>query len=349
MTDFENLTFLHGKPVASGVLKANPEDFVVVEDLGFEPDGEGEHILVRILKNGCNTRFVADALAKFLKIHAREVSFAGQKDKHAVTEQWLCARVPGNAMPDLSAFQLEGCKVLEYARHKRKLRLGALQGNAFTLVLREVSNRADVEARLQAIAEKGVPNYFGAQRFGIGGSNLQGALRWAQSDAPVRDRNKRSFWLSAARSALFNQIVSERLKKTDFNQVVDGDALQLAGRGSWFVATREEQAELQTRVEAKTLMITASLPGSGEWGTQRDALAFEQQAVADAPDLQALLVREKVEAARRAMLLYPQKLSWNWWDDVTVELRFWLPAGSFATSVVRELINTSGDYANIAE
>ncbi|AHJ76767.1 tRNA pseudouridine(13) synthase TruD [Kosakonia sacchari] len=349
MTDFDNLTFLHGKPAASGVLKANPEDFVVVEDLGFEPDGEGEHILVRILKNGCNTRFVADALAKFLKIHAREVSFAGQKDKHAVTEQWLCARVPGNAMPDLSAFQLEGCKVLEYARHKRKLRLGALQGNAFTLVLREISDRADVDARLQAIAEKGVPNYFGAQRFGIGGSNLQGALRWAQSDAPVRDRNKRSFWLSAARSALFNQIVSERLKKTDFNQVVDGDALQLAGRGSWFVATCEELAELQTRVEAKALMITASLPGSGEWGTQRDALAFEQQAVADAPDLQALLVREKVEAARRAMLLYPQKLSWNWWDDVTVELRFWLPAGSFATSVVRELINTSGDYANIAE
>lgn len=124
MTAFEDLTYLHGKPQGHGVLKANPEDFVVVEDLGFEPDGEGEHILVRILKNGCNTRFVADALAKFLKIHAREVSFAGQKDKHAVTEQWLCARVPGNAMPDLSKFELEGCKVLEYARHKRKLRLG---------------------------------------------------------------------------------------------------------------------------------------------------------------------------------------------------------------------------------
>ncbi|ARD59277.1 tRNA pseudouridine(13) synthase TruD [Kosakonia radicincitans DSM 16656] len=349
MTEFENLTWLHGKPAGSGILKANPEDFVVVEDLGFEPDGEGEHILVRILKSGCNTRFVADALAKFLKIHAREVSFAGQKDKHAVTEQWLCARVPGNTMPDLSTFELEGCKVLEYARHKRKLRLGALQGNAFTLVLREVSDRADVEARLQTISEKGVPNYFGAQRFGIGGSNLQGALRWAQSAAPVRDRNKRSFWLSAARSALFNQIVNERLKKTDFNQVVDGDALQLAGRGSWFVASEEERAELQARVDAKTLMITAALPGSGDWGAQRAALAFEQQAVADAPELQALLVREKVEAARRAMLLYPQKLCWNWWDDVTVELRFWLPAGSFATSVVRELINTSGDYANIAE
>ena len=225
------------------------------------------------------------------------MSFAGQKDKHAVTEQWLCARVPGKEMPDLSKFQLEGCQVLEYARHKRKLRLGALKGNQFTVILREISHRQDVETRLQAIAERGVPNYFGAQRFGIGGSNLQGALRWAESDAPVRDRNKRSFWLSAARSALFNQQVSIRLKKTEFNQVVDGDALQLAGRGSWFVVTPEE-------LEV---------------------------------------------SARRAMLLYPQQLSWNWWDDVTVELRFWLPAGSFATSVVRELINTTGDYANIAE
>jgi tRNA pseudouridine13 synthase len=349
MIDFEHLTYQHGKPASSGVLKANPEDFVVIEDLGFEPDGEGEHLLVRILKNGCNTRFVADALAKFLKIHVREVSFAGQKDKHAVTEQWLCARVPGNVMPDLSAFQPEGCKVLEYARHKRKLRLGALRGNSFTLVLRGITDRSDVETRLQAISEQGVPNYFGAQRFGLGGSNLLGALRWAQSDAPVRDRNKRSFWLSAARSALFNQIVHTRLKKPDFNQVVDGDALQLAGRGSWFVATDEERAELQARVDAKALMITAALPGSGEWGPQGDALAFEQAAVADAPELQHLLVREKVEAARRAMRLFPQQMSWNWWDDVTVELRFWLPAGSFATSVVREIINTSGDYANIAE
>ena len=349
MIAFNELTWLHGKPQGQGILKANPEDFVVVEDLGFAPDGEGEHLLVRILKTDCNTRFVADALAKFLKIHAREVSFAGQKDKHAVTEQWLCARLPGKEMPDLSQFLLEGCQVLEYARHKRKLRLGALKGNQFTLILREISDREDVERRLQAIAAQGVPNYFGAQRFGIGGSNLLGALRWAESGAPLRDRNKRSFWLSAARSGLFNQQVSIRLKKPEFNQVVDGDALQLAGRGSWFVATPEERAQLQERVDNRELMITAALPGSGEWGSQREALAAEQAAVAEETQLQALLVREKVEAARRAMLLYPQQMSWNWWDDVTVELRFWLPAGSFATSVVRELINTTGDYANIAE
>ncbi|WPU23902.1 tRNA pseudouridine(13) synthase TruD [Cedecea neteri] len=347
--DMQNLTWLHGKPQGSGVIKASPEDFVVIEDLGFGPDGDGEHLLLRILKNGCNTRFVADALAKFLKVHAREVSFAGQKDKHAVTEQWFCVRLPGKEMPDMSAFALEGCQVLEFARHRRKLRLGALKGNRFTLVLREVSDRNEMEQRLQAVAEQGVPNYFGSQRFGIGGNNLHQAKRWAESNAPLRDRNKRSFWLSAARSALFNQIVSQRLKKPDFNQVVDGDALQLAGRGSWFVATPEELPTLQQRVNNGELLITASLPGDGEWGTQNAALAFEQQSVAEEEILMGLLTRERVEAARRAMLVQPKELSWNWWDDVTVELNFWLPAGSFATSVVRELMNTAGDYANIAE
>ena len=331
------------------MIKASPEDFLVTEDLGFGPDGDGEHLLLRILKKGCNTRFVADALAKFLKVHAREVSFAGQKDKHAVTEQWFCVRLPGKEMPDMSAFSLEGCDVLEYARHRRKLRLGALRGNNFTLVLREVSNRAELEQRLNALLKDGVPNYFGSQRFGIGGNNLNQALRWAQNNSPLRDRNKRSFYLSAARSALFNQIVSLRLKKPDFNQVVDGDALQLAGRGSWFVATKEELSVLQQRVDNGELLITAPLPGDGAWGTLNAALELEQRCVEQETDLQALLVRERVEAARRAMLVKPAELRWNWWDDVTVEVSFWLPAGSFATSVVRELMNTPGDYANIAE
>ncbi len=347
--DMQNLTWLHGKPEGTGLIKASPEDFLVTEDLGFGPDGDGEHLLLRILKKGCNTRFVADALAKFLKVHAREVSFAGQKDKHAVTEQWFCVRLPGKEMPDMSAFSLEGCEVLEYARHRRKLRLGALRGNNFTLVLREVSNRAELEQRLNALLKDGVPNYFGSQRFGIGGNNLHQARRWAQNNSPLRDRNKRSFYLSAARSALFNQIVSLRLKKPDFNQVVDGDALQLAGRGSWFVATNEELSVLQQRVDNGELLITAPLPGDGAWGTLNAALEFEQRCVEQETDLQALLVRERVEAARRAMLVKPAELRWNWWDDVTVEVSFWLPAGSFATSVVRELMNTPGDYANIAE
>ncbi|KGT93354.1 tRNA pseudouridine synthase D [Erwinia typographi] len=345
----EDLHWLHGKPTATGVLKANPEDFIVIEDLGYHPDGDGEQLLVRIRKNGCNTRFVAEALAKFAGIHPRDVSFAGMKDRHAVTEQWFCLRIPGKETPDLSAFQLEGCEVLESARHRRKLRTGALQGNAFTLILRQISDRDAVEQRLRQIAASGVPNYFGVQRFGHDGNNLTMARRWAAGEIRVKERNKRSFLLSAARSALFNQVASDRLGQGKLSAIMAGDALQLTGRGSWFVAEEGELETLQARVANDELRITAPLPGSGAWGTLGCALAFEQQSLAAEAELITLLEREKVDAARRALLVKPRDLCWNWWDDVTVELSFWLPAGSFATTLVREVLLQEGEDANIAE
>ncbi|WP_414148191.1 tRNA pseudouridine(13) synthase TruD [Erwinia sp. BNK-24-b] len=342
--------WLYGQPAASGVVKANPEDFLVVEDLGYRPDGDGEQVLVRIRKNGCNTRFVAEALAKFAGIHPRDVSFAGMKDRHAVTEQWFCLRIPGKETPDFNSLQLEGCEVLESARHRRKLRTGALQGNAFTLILRQVSDRADVEKRLQQVAESGFPNYFGEQRFGHDNNNLTMAKRWAADEIRVRERNKRSFLLSAARSALFNQVASDRLtKQGSLTKVMPGDALQLTGRGSWFVAEEAELTTLQVRTDNNELRITAPLPGSGDWGSKGEALAFEQQSLAHEAALIALLEREKVEAARRALLVVPRDLRWNWWDDVTVELAFWLPAGSFATSLVRELLNQPHGEAEVGE
>ncbi|MBD8162505.1 tRNA pseudouridine(13) synthase TruD [Erwinia persicina] len=348
--DLSKQGWLHGQPVGSGLLKASAEDFRVIEDLGYVPDGEGEQLLVRIRKNGCNTRFVAEALAKFVGIHPRDVSFAGMKDRHAVTEQWFCLRIPGKITPDLTAFELTGVEVLESARHRRKLRTGALQGNAFTLVLRQISDRDAVEQRLQLIARDGVPNYFGSQRFGHEGNNLTMAQRWAADEIRVRERNKRSFILSAARSAMFNQVVSDRLaQQGSLARVLPGDALQLTGRGSWFVAEAAERDTLQQRVDASELRITAPLPGSGEWGTRDEALAFEQNSLSGEGALIALMDRERVEAARRAMLVIPRDLQWNWQDDVTLEMAFWLPAGSFATSVVRELLLTQGSAAEVDE
>ena len=344
------LLYLHGEPRATGVIKANPEDFVVIEDLGYPYDGEGEQLLVRIRKIGCNTRFVAEALAKFLGVHVRDLSYAGMKDRHAVTEQTLCFRLPGNAMPDLSEFQLEGVEILQVVRHKRKLRTGALAGNAFRLVIRQISDRSEVEQRLQKIQKSGVPNYFGEQRFGREGNNLTQARQWAQDSFRPRDRNKKGLLLSATRSHLFNQVTSARLQRDNsLDAVISGDALQLTGRGSWFVAQAEELAELQQRVDQDELRITAPLAGRGGWGTQAEALEFEQQSLAGAAELITLLERERVDAARRAMRVVPKELRWNWWDDVTLEMEFWLPAGSYATSVVRELLQQEGNDADIAE
>nr|KKD30240.1 tRNA pseudouridine synthase D [Pantoea sp. 3.5.1] len=344
------LHYLHGVPAVTGVIKAKPEDFVVVEDLGYGADGEGEHLLVRIRKVGANTRFVAEALAKYLGIHPRDMSYAGMKDRHAVTEQTLCFRLPGNAMPDLRGFALEGVEILQAVRHKRKLRIGALAGNAFRLVIRQISDRQAAEARLAQIRDAGVPNYFGEQRFGRNGNNLIMAEKWARNEIMVRDRNKRSLLLSSARSALFNQVTSARLQQQgSLSQVMNGDALQLTGRGSWFVAQPDEHVSLQTRVDQHELRITAPLPGDGEAGPQADALAFEQQALADATTLLSLMTRERVDAARRAMLVVPRDLHWNWCDEATLEMTFWLPAGSFATSVVRELLTHADALDNIDE
>ncbi|MEL7627843.1 tRNA pseudouridine(13) synthase TruD [Pectobacterium aroidearum] len=343
MENSEQLVWLHGEPQATGLLKSAAEDFVVVEDLGFQPDGDGEQVLVRVRKRGCNTQFVAEMLAKFARLPLRAVSYAGLKDRHAVTEQWFCLHMPGKDTPDFSALALEGCDVLEVTRHRRKLRIGTLRGNHFTLVLRQVSDRREVDARLALIAANGVPNYFGSQRFGRNGNNLEQARLWANNEIRVKERNKRSFYLSASRSAMFNQVVSARLAGEQAKTVLCGDALQLTGRGSWFVAKPDELETLQARLDAGELQITAPLPGDGELGTQDDARAFEELALAGQETLWSLVKRERVESARRAVLLYPQQMCWEWQDDTAVEVKFWLPAGSFATSVVRELLQSFQD------
>lgn len=347
--DMSRLTWLYGEPLSTGKLKANPEDFIVEEDLGFEPDGEGEHLLVRIRKNGCNTQLVAEQLARFAGIHPRLVSYAGLKDRHAVTEQWFCLHLPGKEDPDLSQFALEGCEVVRAARHRKKMRIGTLKGNAFTLVLRQLSHLDDIETRLQNILLQGVPNYFGEQRFGRGGNNLVQARKWANNEIRVKERPKRSFYLSASRSAMFNIIASRRLANNTHRQVMLGDALQLSGRGSWFVATEEEFDSLQPRVDSNELLITAPLPGDGPLGTREVAEVFEQDCLTDCNELLSLIKRERVEPARRAIMLQPLHMSWTSWDEATLELKFWLPAGSFATSVVRELMRQENSDADITE
>ncbi len=336
-----DLSYLHGKPSLRGQLKSRPEDFQVIEDLGYPIDGFGEHVLVRIRKTGCNTHYVAEALAKYLKLSMREVSYAGMKDRQAVTEQTFCLRIPGKAMPDFADFHLEGCLILNVARHQRKIRTGGLAGNRFQLMLRDMapSAQAAIEQRLAAIASQGVPNYFGEQRFGRQGHNLTMAHQWATDQIQIRCRKKRSLILSATRSYLFNLVTSQRLQtQGSLTSLLVGDCVQLAGRGSWFVATEQELASIKPRLQQHELGITAPLPGRGEAGTLQQALQLEQAILNSHRDLVALLQREKVETARRKMLLLPQDFAWQWHANHTLQLNFWLPAGSFATSVIRELV-----------
>ncbi len=151
---------------ASAIFRTEPADFFVDEILGFEPAGSGEHALLHIEKTGLNTQDVVQSLAAYAGVKLMDVGYCGLKDRHAVTEQWFCLHLPGKEGPDFSQWSLEDCEILSTTRQKRKLRIGTLKGNDFALKIRNISDKNDVESRLNIIATQGVPNYFGEQRFG---------------------------------------------------------------------------------------------------------------------------------------------------------------------------------------
>lgn len=346
MTDIlSSMAYLNGKPTVSAKLKVKPEHFIVVEQLGFDFSGVGEHLMVRIRKTGENTSFVANELAKACGVKSKDVSWAGLKDRHAVTEQWFSIHLPQAITPDFSEFlaQYPHIEILATTRHHKKLRPGEHIGNDFVITLSEVSDVAAVEPRLNQIIKQGVPNYFGEQRFGNDGNNLKEARRWGKENVRTRNQNQRSLYLSTARSWIFNLIVSARINQGKFAQVIEGDLIRIdAGNaekdGNLMMSNGENQEWLQKLVAAHQAQITAALAGDNALPTQALALALEQPHLDAEPDLMALIRGNRMRHDRRAIALIPQNLSWES-KDREITLTFSLDAGSFATAIIRELVN----------
>ena len=322
-------------PKQTALLKAECADFVVKEQLGYDMSGDGEFVAVKVRKTDCNTLFVGEQLAKFAGISARNMSYAGLKDRKAVTEQWFSLQMPGQPTPDFSQFSLEGVEILDVTRHQRKIRIGSLQGNHFEILLRNTEETDELKVRLDFLAKNGFPNYFTEQRFGRDGNNLTQALRWANGEIKVKDRNKRSFYLSAARSEIFNLIVAKRIELGLAQQVLNGDILQLNGSHSWFVVNESEDlAQLQQRLAQQDVLLTAPLIGEEE----KSAVDFEHEIFAQHQALFALMRQERMKAARRPILMQPQQFQWQF-EPNGLRLQFDLPAGSYATALIRELVN----------
>ncbi len=345
MTDFiHQLAYLHNKPEATGCLKAIPEHFQVMEQLAFDPKGEGEHFLVRIRKIGENTKYVANELAKACGVPSRDVSWAGLKDRHAITEQWFSVHLPGKPDPDLTAFVAnhEGVDaIIATTRHDKKLRPGDLISNTFTLTLSDLDNVSDAIQRLEKIQTHGVPNYFGNQRFGNYGNNITAAREWGQDKFRVKDKSKRSFYLSAARSYLFNLIVSARIQENTYHNPMLGDLLINATENTQLVVNLEHANNLLQN----GWQISAPMTGDNALPTQADAQAFEQGIIEKEPNLLKIIRDNRMRHDRRAMLLIPQNMLWKQSAENTLTVSFTLPAGSFATAVMREVIEnkTNGE------
>lgn len=330
-----------GGPVGAGRLRASPDDFRVDEDLGFAPDGGDAHVLLHVEKIGHDTLRVQRELARAAGVPPRDVGFAGLKDRHAVTTQWYT--VPrGRPAAEWCGTAGDGWRVLDAAPHSRKLRRGGLRGNRFQLVIRAVDATADaIESRFAALVDRGVPNYFGPQRFGRDSDNLRRVRAWVDGGATGPGREQRAFVYSAARSLLFNAVVARRVVNGTWDRLLPGELVNLDGRRSWFRAEAIDET-LDTRCASGDVHPTGPLPGRGDERPDARAAAVEAEALAPYADVEAALIAAGLDGARRALRVRLGMPHCSI-EARTVTLSFALPAGAYATAVVRELFDTPRD------
>jgi tRNA pseudouridine13 synthase len=307
----------------SAHFRSRPEDFYVEEILGAPLSGEGEHLCLYIEKQGHNTHWVAAELARYAGIGERDIGVCGRKDRHAITRQWFSLYDPSRKDIDWNQFDMEGAKIIQVTRHHKKLRLGSHEANRFVIRLRQVVSTAhsppqplsDVAkeevttAVLQRVSQ-GVPNYFGIQRFGREGGNLQLASDWLERKISP-PRKQRSMVLSAARSYLFNRVLTERVSSQQWQAIMDGDIVS-------------------------AYHPTGPLWGRGRLAVEGAALALEQAVLLPFATWCERLEHQGLKQERRALVLQPKNASCFWQNDDLI-VSFDLPSGTFATAVLAEI------------
>lgn len=324
----------------SGVIRSKPDDFQVDEISQFTPSGEGEHVWLHIKKTGENTDWVAGLLAKIADVPRKDVSYAGMKDRHAVTTQWFSVQMPGKEAPEWQSQLPESVIVLSENRHSRKLKRGALEGNKFTLVIRDfVGDEAELAEAVERIKTQGIPNYYGEQRFGHKQMNIRKAEQWFRGEFKVKSRPKRSIYLSAARSWIFNHVLSQRVTQGTWNKAVEGDVYILGNSKSCFYEALSN--DIIARVNQKEIHPTGVLWGRGRSLAQDEVAILENTIAEQFATLCDGLERNGLKQERKALRLSIDDLSYTYdLTENTVTLMFTLVAGAFATSVLAEI----GDF-----
>ncbi len=346
ITISDSLPFAHGQPQITGRLRTIPEDFQVREVLEFSPEGTGEHVWLWVRKRNANTEWVARQLAKQANVSPKNVSYAGLKDRHAVTEQWFSVHLPGREAPDWNAGAVPDFTVLKALRHSRKLRRGTLTGNMFRIVVRELDgDPAELHQRLQQVTTMGVPNYFGEQRFGRDAGNLGRAEAMLRGDFRVRDRHKRGLYLSAARSALFNALLAQRVAEQSWNKALAGEVVILAGSHSFFTVTAPD-AIIQQRVTEFDLHPSGMLWGAGELSSSGVVQALETRVAATLPVFRDGLAAAGLKQERRALRLPVHNTVLMFPEPQMAVFEFRLAAGAYATTVLRELLQIKPSFSS---
>jgi len=338
----EALPRAHGEPLSAAIIRSTPEDFIVIEDLGYAFSGEGEHVILTIEKRELNTLDVVQTLAKYANVKRMAVGFAGLKDRVAVTTQSFSVHLPGKPDLDWSVIESDSLRILSITKHNKKIRRGTLRGNAFSLVLRDIDAAKElVEQRLSQIQQHGVPNYFGAQRFGRFSSNLTKADAWFKGEGRRPKQEQAKMMVSAVRSYLFNQVLAARVEQGNWNTPLVGDVALLANSRAQFHVEANDD-ELPSRMALDDVRLSGPMPGDesrAKW-PEGEALVLEQNALDDALAnfwIEQLRQR-RIERDRRALRVMPENVSYEWLADSSLKVDFSLVSGAFATSVLREIV-----------
>lgn len=329
---------VYGGPFARGDLRQHPKDFQVEEILSFAPSGTGEHVFLLVEKQNRNTEEVAEALARLASVPRSRVGYAGLKDRHALVRQWFSVHLPSAPEEPWAAWAGDGFKVVRWTRNQRKLKRGALRGNRFCLCVRGVhGNREQLEAVLLRMRTEGLANYFGPQRFGQAKGNLERAKAWLARRSGV-GRHLRGLYLSTVRSFLFNQVLAARVERGDWNRPLPGDWLMFDGSRAGFLAETID-GNLEARVTALELHPSGPLWGQGGEKATLVAAKVEQQVIWAFLELAQGLEDAAVQGMRRPLRVRVQGLNWCW-QGTDLHLSFALPAGAYATALLRELVET---------
>ena len=317
-------------------LRSRPEDFLVEELPLYSPAGAGDHTWVFVEKRGRDTEEVAGELAAAAGADPNHVGWAGRKDRHAVTRQWLS--VPGLPAERATALAGDGWRVLAAERHGERLRLGELTGNRFQLVVREVDAAAAAAAatRLAAIAARGLPNRFGAQRFGNTGDNAAFGARLLRGERVPGGRRLQRLYLSALQSAVFNDVLDHRPLPPD--RLLAGDLALVHASGALLGYTPGD-ATLEARAERFEVSPTGPLFGHKMRAPRGEARELEQAAYARWEVPWGPLPRipgHLLPGGRRPLRVAVAEAASSFAVD-ELELRFTLPPGAYATVLVAEL------------
>lgn len=334
----------------TAIIRTAPEDFAVCEIPAYTPCGDGEHLFLQVEKRGLASRELVRRISRHLQIADRDIGIAGQKDRHAVTRQWVS--VPRSCLPRLAELEPSGIRVLQAVPHTNKLKTGHLRGNAFRLTIRPDSSRWDdadrqaAQRRLERLAADGMPNYFGPQRFGHHASTFHRGLQLLTDARPPRTaRWLKRLAFSAVQAAVFNQVTALRVRAGTLTIPRRGDVVIRRGGSRPFLFDGEPPADPsrpQPSDEATPqprLIPAGPLPGPDMLQAGHDVGQQEQDI------LRAIGIREQDFAragrlgrgTRRAMAVFPESVSADLTADGSLELRFTLPAGSFATILLNEI------------